>query len=120
MTAAARPLAEKPYLSWSEVTEYLSLSKNAIRCRMKRGSFPRTCYSTSLGELRFVRAEIDRWMADGAKDRVAESLAQLRQARPLRLAPRAGQPRQQRTPQTVSESRNGAGFRALGSQREGQ
>ena len=83
MKSDVRALAEKPYLSWAEVVEYLGLSKEALRARIKRGTFPRTCYSTSLGELRFLRSEIDRFMADGAKDAAADRLAELREARPI-------------------------------------
>jgi predicted DNA-binding transcriptional regulator AlpA len=113
---ADTPLSERTFLTWDQVTEYLGLSKNAIRCRMKRGSFPRTCYSTSLGELRFLRAEIDRWIASGAKD-ATETVTRLRLAHGSASPQRpqhATQPGQQRRSHAVDEARDGAGLAAVG------
>ena len=56
---------DSAYMTWAQVTRYLGISKAALRQRIYRGTVPRTCWSTSLGEFRFIRSEIDRWMRQG-------------------------------------------------------
>lgn len=63
-TASAAPLSlnEKRYLTIEEAAEYLSLSVNAIRHRMKRKTIPVYCMTHLGRSLRFLREELDALM----------------------------------------------------------
>ena len=49
---------------WSFPTcaRYLRLSENALRCRMKRGQFPRETYVYIGRSIRFVAERVKQWI----------------------------------------------------------
>jgi len=75
------------FLSWQEVRERTSLSKQQIYRRMHAGEFPRP---VPLGALRvgFAEHEVDQWCEArmAARERGEEASAQMERARAARAA----------------------------------
>lgn len=59
------------YLSLAHAAEYLDLTVEALRQRLKRGTVPAWCWTRMGGtSIRFIKSELDEWMQPAARGQV--------------------------------------------------
>lgn len=69
LNGAPLKLRSAAYLSLRHAAEYLDLTEEALRIRVKRGTMPAWTYTRSLGSIRFIRTALDEFLQP--KDRQA-------------------------------------------------